>query len=97
VDEQVEAAISRPDEAIPLTALTTTSFLYELKGTPAEYGAGINRAIENGWLVMHDVLHRWAPICLPEKKPPFGNPFPCRWDGAVVAQSRLGRSGAAPN
>ena len=36
------------------TARTTTSFLYELKGTPAVYGAGINRAIENGWLMMHE-------------------------------------------
>jgi len=29
-------------------------FLYELKGTPAEYKAGLDRAIENGWLVMHE-------------------------------------------
>jgi len=29
-------------------------FLYEHKGSPAEYGAGIKRAIENGWLVMHE-------------------------------------------
>jgi hypothetical protein len=29
-------------------------FLYELKGTPAEYKAGLNRAIEKGWLVMHE-------------------------------------------
>jgi hypothetical protein len=29
-------------------------FLFELKGTPAEYGAGIKRAIEKGWLVMHE-------------------------------------------
>jgi len=29
-------------------------FLFELKGTPAEYKAGLNRAIENGWLVMHE-------------------------------------------
>ena len=28
-------------------------FLYELKGTPAEYRAGIMLAIERGWLVMH--------------------------------------------
>jgi hypothetical protein len=26
-------------------------FLYELKGTPAEYKAGLDRAIANGWLV----------------------------------------------
>ena len=30
------------------------SFLYEYKGSPAEYGAGIKRAIEKGWLVMHE-------------------------------------------
>jgi hypothetical protein len=29
-------------------------FRIELKGTPAEYGAGIKRAIEKGWLVMHE-------------------------------------------
>jgi hypothetical protein len=29
-------------------------FLFELKGTPAEYTAGLNRAIEKGWLVMHE-------------------------------------------
>jgi hypothetical protein len=29
-------------------------FLFELKGTPAEYKAGLDRAIEKGWLV---VLH----------------------------------------
>ena len=25
-------------------------FLYQLKGTPAEYKAGLDRAIANGWL-----------------------------------------------
>jgi hypothetical protein len=29
-------------------------FLFELKGTPAEYKAGLDRAIENGWLTMHE-------------------------------------------
>ncbi len=29
-------------------------FLYEHKGSPAEYGAGIQRAIEKGWLMMHE-------------------------------------------
>lgn len=29
-------------------------FLFELKGMPAEYKAGLNRAIENGWLVLHE-------------------------------------------
>ncbi len=29
-------------------------FLFELKGTPAEYKAGLDRAIEKGWLVMHE-------------------------------------------
>jgi len=29
-------------------------FLYQLKGSPAEYGAGMKRAIENGWLKMHE-------------------------------------------
>jgi hypothetical protein len=29
-------------------------FLYELKGTPAEYGAGLKLAIDRGWLVLHE-------------------------------------------
>ena len=29
-------------------------FLYQLKGTPAEYKAGLLRAIENGWLELHE-------------------------------------------
>ena len=30
------------------------SFLYQLKGTPAEYKAGLERAIANGWLWLHE-------------------------------------------
>ena len=29
-------------------------FLFDLKGTTAEYRAGLNLAIERGWLVMHE-------------------------------------------
>jgi len=29
-------------------------FLFELKGTPAEYSAGLERAIANGWLWIHE-------------------------------------------
>jgi hypothetical protein len=29
-------------------------FLYEFKGSPAEYGAGLDLAIARGWLVMHE-------------------------------------------
>ena len=29
-------------------------FLYQLKGTPAEYKAGLERAIEKGWLWLHE-------------------------------------------
>ena len=29
-------------------------FLFELKGTPAEYKTGLDRAIAKGWLVMHE-------------------------------------------
>jgi hypothetical protein len=29
-------------------------FLYQLKGTPAEYKAGLLRAIEKGWLWLHE-------------------------------------------
>ena len=38
-------------------------FLFELKGTPAEYKAGLLRAIENGWLDLHEsgTFVRFAP------------------------------------
>jgi hypothetical protein len=29
-------------------------FLHDLKATPAEYRAGLDRAIERGWLWMHE-------------------------------------------
>ena len=29
-------------------------FLFQLKGTPAEYKAGLDRAIAKGWLVLHE-------------------------------------------
>ena len=29
-------------------------FLYQLKRTPAEYKAGLDRAIANGWLWLHE-------------------------------------------
>jgi hypothetical protein len=29
-------------------------FLFELKGTPAEYRAGLDYAIAKGWLVLHE-------------------------------------------
>jgi hypothetical protein len=29
-------------------------FIYQLKGTPAEYKAGLDRAIANGWLWLHE-------------------------------------------
>ena len=29
-------------------------FLFQLKGTPAEYKAGLDRAVANGWLDLHE-------------------------------------------
>jgi hypothetical protein len=29
-------------------------FIYQLKGTPAEYRAALDRAIANGWLELHE-------------------------------------------
>ena len=29
-------------------------FIYEFKGSPAEYGAGLRLAVEKGWLVLHE-------------------------------------------
>ena len=29
-------------------------FLYQLRGTPAEYKAGLDRAIAKGWLQLHE-------------------------------------------
>jgi hypothetical protein len=34
--------------------LVNGSFLYDHKGTPAEYKAGLDLAIERGWLVLHE-------------------------------------------
>jgi hypothetical protein len=34
--------------------LINAPFLFDLKGTPAEYGAGLQLAIERGWLEMHE-------------------------------------------
>ena len=30
------------------------AFLYELKATPAEYGAGLKLAVASGWLMLHE-------------------------------------------
>jgi hypothetical protein len=34
--------------------LINAPFLYQLKGTPAEYKVGLERAIANGWLALHE-------------------------------------------
>jgi hypothetical protein len=34
--------------------LLNAPFLFELKATPDEYGAGLKLAIERGWLQMHE-------------------------------------------
>jgi hypothetical protein len=34
--------------------LLNAPFLFDLKGTPAEYGAGLKLAIDRGWLEMHE-------------------------------------------
>jgi hypothetical protein len=34
--------------------LINSPFLYEYKGSPAEYGAGLKLAIERGWLWKHE-------------------------------------------
>jgi hypothetical protein len=34
--------------------LVNGPFLYEFKGNPQEYGAGLKLAIERGWLAMHE-------------------------------------------
>ena len=34
--------------------LINGSFMYEFKGSPAEYGAGLKLAIERGWLWKHE-------------------------------------------
>jgi hypothetical protein len=34
--------------------LINTPFLYEHKGTPAEYKAGLEFAIARGWLMLHE-------------------------------------------
>ena len=34
--------------------LVNARFLYQDRGTPAEYGAGMQLAIERGWLMLHE-------------------------------------------
>jgi hypothetical protein len=34
--------------------LLNAPFLYEFKGTPAEYSSGLDRTIERGWLHLHE-------------------------------------------
>jgi len=34
--------------------LVNVRFLYQDRGTPAEYGAGMQLAIERGWLMLHE-------------------------------------------
>jgi hypothetical protein len=36
------------------TSRKSTSRFFRDRGSPAEYGAGINLAIERGWLKMHE-------------------------------------------
>ncbi len=37
-----------------LTELLNTPMLSQFKATPAEYGAGIKYAVDQGWLTMHE-------------------------------------------
>jgi hypothetical protein len=39
-------------------------FLFRDKGSPADYGAGMTRAIERGWLVLHEsgTFVRFTPV-----------------------------------
>jgi hypothetical protein len=37
--------------------MVNAPFLYEHKGSPAEYKAGLDLAIERGWLVLHGSSH----------------------------------------
>jgi hypothetical protein len=50
-------------------------FLFREKGTPAEYKAGLDLAIERGWLVLYESgtfvrFTRRVRICLPESQRP---------------------------
>jgi hypothetical protein len=49
VANSVEAA---PDGGIYIE-LVNGPFLYEYKGSPAEYKAGLDSAVTKGWLVLH--------------------------------------------
>ena len=37
-----------------ISELVNAPFLYEHKGSPAEYKAGLDLAIAKGWLVLHE-------------------------------------------
>jgi hypothetical protein len=51
-------------------------FLYEHKGTPAEYKAGLDRAIDKGWMLctraeLTSASPRRVRICSPKRPLPF--------------------------
>jgi len=47
-------AVEPSKTAASISRRSTGRFLYQLKGTPAEYKAGLDRAIANGWLWLHE-------------------------------------------
>jgi hypothetical protein len=48
-----KALKAMPDGSIHIERING-SFIYQLKGTPAEYKARLNLAIANGWLWLHE-------------------------------------------
>ena len=51
---QIANAVEAVQDGRIFIELINGPFLFQLKGTQAEYKAGLDRAIANGWLWMHE-------------------------------------------
>jgi hypothetical protein len=51
---EIANSVEAVQDGLIFIELINGPFLFELKATPAEYTAGLNLAIERGWLEMHE-------------------------------------------
>jgi hypothetical protein len=51
---EIASAVEAVQDGRIFIELTNGPFLFEFKGSPAEYSAGLNLAIDRGWLWKHE-------------------------------------------